>query len=173
MNHNFRLWVGTHHKQELFVEYMMKQVTFGAVSEAVVDRENEGLWYSKKELATIRRAGYDLFKESQSPEACLRGLENFQEGIDCLKKRRHNFVQALLTVQKEMSDMSLYDPKGLQAFASAHSLQDVRAARRRGKQDAEDVSQSKGARLFSMEKRSTSLSRRFQPVHVSDAAKCA
>lgn len=152
----------------------MKHVTFGDVSKADVERKDDGLWYTKGELAIIRRAGYDLFKESQSPEA---GLEIFQEGVDNLKKRRHNFVQALLSVQKEMNDMNMYDPKGLQAFASAHSIQDLRAARRRGKQDAVDVNQSKGGGAFLLEKRptfsKTAARRRFQPVHVSDGAKCA
>lgn len=155
----------------------MKQVAFGTVSEAAIERDNEENWYSKKELAIIRRHGRDLFIEVHSPEACLRGLEIFQEGVDNRKKRRHNFVQALLAVQKEMSDMNMYDPKGLQAFAAAHSLKDSRAARRRGKQDAVDVNQSKGGGVSKLERRptfsKTASSRRFQPQHVSDAAKCA
>ena len=155
----------------------MKHVTFGTASEAAIERDNDENWYSKKELANIRREAHDLFKEVHSIEECLRGLEIFQEGVDNRKKRRHNFVQALLAVQMEMSNMNMYDPKGLQAFAAAHSIQDSRAARRRGKQDAVDVNQSKGGGVSKLGKRPTftknASSRRFQPQHVADAAKCA
>lgn len=137
---------------------MRKAVSFGDNSETTVKHtreELEALWYSRRELQTIRNDEVLLVKDSSEKEVkeeeiCLRGLEPFQEGFDHYKKRRHNFVEALLAVQDEMKELNVDDPKGLQAFASAHSQRDCRDARRRGKTDAKAVGANPGKLISSV-----------------------
>jgi len=134
---------------------MTKSVTFGPSCEGAASEhsitEPECLWYSKEELKRIKKEAKSRVAKSSSdddggPEddVCLRGLEPYQEDPKNRSNRLRHFVLSLLSVQAEMQEMSLHDPKGLQAFASAHSQRDCRAARRRGKEDAKLVAQSMG-----------------------------
>ena len=155
---------------------MRKTVSFGDNSETTVKHtkeELEALWYTKSELQNIRNEEVGLAKDTSEKEVndeevCLRGLEPFQEGYDHFKMRRHNFVVNLLAVQSEMKELHVHDPKGLQAFAAAHSQQDCRDARRRGKRDATEVGANPGKLLSGI-----SIRKIRQPLQDSDGALAA
>lgn len=156
---------------------MRKTVSFGDNnSETTVQHtkeELEALWYSKSELRTIQQGEAQLARDTSEKEVvdddvCLRGLEAYQEGYEHLKARRHNFVMNLLAVQNEMKELHVDDPKGLQAFAAAHSQQDCKDARRRGKNDAKEVGANPG-KLVSL----LSVRKIRQPRQDSDGALAA
>jgi hypothetical protein len=123
---------------------MRKSVSFGSSTEAykpceVVDCE--ALWYSKSELANLKLNGLRLVEEMVGVDEddvgdSLRGLEHFQDGSGSTRHRRHEYVKSVLALQMEMKEMNVNDPKGIQAFASAHTSRDCKDARRRGKIDA-------------------------------------
>ena len=157
---------------------MRKTVSFGDNSETTIKHtkeELEALWYTKSELQSIRNEEVQLAKDSSDKEVaeediCLRGLEPWQEGYEHYKMRRHNFVINFLAVQNEMKELNVDDPKGLQAFASAHSQQDCRDARRRGKKDATEVGANPGKLLSSVSIRKI---RQPRPLQDSDGALAA
>ena len=157
---------------------MRKTVSFGDNSETTVKHtreELEALWYSKSELRTIQQEEVQLAKDSSEKEVadddvCLRGLEAYQEGYEHFKMRRHNFVVNLLAVQNEMKELQVYDPKGLQAFAAAHSQQDCKDARRRGKKDAKEVGANPGKLISGVSIRKI---RQPDPLRDSDGALAA
>ena len=149
----------------------MKTVTFCPTEATIVESQScsstsaeaiESLWYTKEELKdqqrrlreTLQRAS-DACNDSDE-DVCLRGLEPLHEGFEAYRQRRRNFVQALLDVQSDMKELNMVDPKGLQAFASAHSRQDCREARRRGKQGAAAVNQPRGGAPKSVDSNSRS-----------------
>ncbi|CAB9513082.1 expressed unknown protein [Seminavis robusta] len=126
---------------------MRKTVSFGTESEVPLPRvsvDNETLWYSKTELIQQKQEGKRLAKEHKGEEESddgmddsFRGLEQFQDDdSEQGRRHRHHFVQSLLALQSEMKEMNVNDPQGIQAFARAHSSQDCKEARRRGKSDA-------------------------------------
>jgi len=151
-----------------------KHVTFGSASEAMADYSDQNCWYSREELMQIRQEKTSLAKRAASPsdEIYLRGLDPHQEGVDHIHKRRMSFTRAVLAIQNEMQTMRVYDPKGLQVFASAHSSQDVKAARQRGKQDAADVNQPRGG-APKLNKKSYGSIKQFHPQHLREAAQSA
>jgi hypothetical protein len=123
---------------------MRKTVSFGPRSETpkpldVVD--TEAVWYSKSDLVTQRQDGRRLAEEMVGADEedmgdSLRGLEQFQGGPKTSRRRRQEYVKSVLALQKELQEMKVHDPKGIQAFASAHTSRDCKDARRRAKNDA-------------------------------------
>jgi hypothetical protein len=57
-------------------------------------------------------------------------------GSETSRYRRQEYVKSVLALQMELQEMKVYDPKGIQAFASAHTSRDCKDARRRAKNDA-------------------------------------
>jgi hypothetical protein len=123
---------------------MRKTVSFGPRSETskpldAVD--TEAVWYSKSELVTQKQNVRRLVEEMVGVDEedmgdSMRGLEQFQGGSETSRYRRQEYVKSVLALQMELQEMKVYDPKGIQAFASAHTSRDCKDARRRAKNDA-------------------------------------
>ena len=123
---------------------MKKTVSFGQTTLAPNACEAvyfEDLWYSKSELIDQKHNGRRLVEETVGADEddmgdTLRGLEHFLHGSDSTQHRRQEYVKSVVALHLEMKQMNLDDPKGIQAFASAHTSRDCKDARLRGKTDA-------------------------------------
>ena len=157
-------WLTPNHHQSTFTATVTttvtKRVRFGGVHERVITQkppsksERKNLWYTAKEIRTIRTeicalnmsCGGSAAAAGRAPPAHLseaafdeigntwRGLEHVRQGALMLKlEHRRNFVQAFLYFSHELG---VRDPGALSVFSSTNSKVDRQRAVQLATQDA-------------------------------------
>jgi hypothetical protein len=104
------------------------------VFEGYADGEVEAVWYTSKEMKSIRQ---DMMLDVRNESFNSRGLELFDaEVFSSSKKRRRNYVKSILSLQTEHRSMGLADETGLQRLGVTLSMDDLKQAQFRASQDS-------------------------------------
>ena len=104
------------------------------VFEGYDDCEMDAVWYTSKEMKSIRQ---DMMFELKNESCIRRGLELFDAEVSSSsKERRRNYVKSILSLQTEHRSMGLTDETGLQRLGVTLSKDDLKQAQFRASQDS-------------------------------------